>query len=207
MQKAVKSSGKTCVYVHMSNALVTRSMTAHLRTHLKEFLFVNTADNHADGRPELFLLDRTSIEDGIHLNHDGAKTLIMDTGLEPTEIVSLMSRHRISGVVVADSDLGLLARAIRVVLAGELWFSRDMMKCFIDHRGWQIRDDGSCNELSARETEVVRLICEGRTSKEIAASLGLAEQTVKAHLSRIYRKLNVTNRSQLASLCAKKGLS
>jgi DNA-binding CsgD family transcriptional regulator len=50
------------------------------------------------------------------------------------------------------------------------------------------------------EKEIASLICQGYRNKEIAQRLNISEQTVKAHLNRIFRKFNVSNRSQLITL-------
>ena len=54
------------------------------------------------------------------------------------------------------------------------------------------------DELTAAELEVASLVAEGKLNKEIAAALWMSEKTVEAHLSRIYRKLGVRNRAELA---------
>lgn len=52
--------------------------------------------------------------------------------------------------------------------------------------------------LSAREMEILELVAEGRTNREIARRFWVTETTVKFHLTRIYRKLGVTNRTAAA---------
>jgi DNA-binding CsgD family transcriptional regulator len=65
--------------------------------------------------------------------------------------------------------------------------------------GRVLRRDGTRrDELTAAELEVASLIAEGKLNKEIAAALWMSEKTVEAHLSRIYRKLGVRNRAELA---------
>jgi DNA-binding NarL/FixJ family response regulator len=54
--------------------------------------------------------------------------------------------------------------------------------------------------LTARERQIVRVMAEGLTNKEVAQRLRLAEGTVKVHLHRIYRKLGIANRTALAIL-------
>ena len=54
--------------------------------------------------------------------------------------------------------------------------------------------------LTEKEIEIVKLICEGLSNKEIKKSLKTTEQSVRAHLSRIYRKTGVSDRLQLALL-------
>lgn len=60
--------------------------------------------------------------------------------------------------------------------------------------------------FSPRERQVVRLIMEGHSNQDIASALGLRIQTVKNHLSRIYRKLGLPNRVQLAVFAVGHGL-
>ena len=61
------------------------------------------------------------------------------------------------------------------------------------------RGPGSEDMLSERELEVLRLLAEGATNEEIAGTLFLSEKTVKSHLSSIFRKLAVSNRTQAAA--------
>jgi DNA-binding NarL/FixJ family response regulator len=59
---------------------------------------------------------------------------------------------------------------------------------------------GHFSALSAREQEVVSLVCDEQSNKEIAAKLGVTEGTVKAHLHTIYDKLHVRSRIELRAL-------
>jgi DNA-binding CsgD family transcriptional regulator len=54
--------------------------------------------------------------------------------------------------------------------------------------------------LTRREQEVARLVCEGRSNQEIADNAGLSLPTVKKHVHGIFRKLEITSRSQLVAL-------
>lgn len=60
--------------------------------------------------------------------------------------------------------------------------------------------------LTVREVQVLRLILEGRSSKDVAQTLYLSKRTVDFHLARIYEKLNVTNRLQAIRRAAELGL-
>lgn len=60
--------------------------------------------------------------------------------------------------------------------------------------------------LTTREREILRFIAEGMENKEISSQLHLSEKTVRNHLSRIYEKLGVSNRTQAAMLCKERGL-
>jgi DNA-binding NarL/FixJ family response regulator len=98
------------------------------------------------------------------------------------------------GILSSDADSVILKEAIRVAHSGELWLDRKIIKnilCRINH------EEKSIN-LTKREKEIVSLICLGYRNKEIAQKLDISEQTVKSHCNRIYKKVGVTDRLQLA---------
>lgn len=59
--------------------------------------------------------------------------------------------------------------------------------------------------LTMREKEILRLVCDGLTNSEIATSLGVSRETIKSELKRIFRKIGVANRTQAAVLLVKQG--
>jgi DNA-binding NarL/FixJ family response regulator len=66
---------------------------------------------------------------------------------------------------------------------------------------------GGRSDLSKRETEVIRLIVDGMSNKEISSALVLSEKTVKNHVSRIFSKLNVNARTQAAVIALRQGMA
>jgi DNA-binding NarL/FixJ family response regulator len=66
-----------------------------------------------------------------------------------------------------------------------------------------VRTAGS---LTQRETEILALLAEGRSNRDISRALFLSEKTVKAHLAAIFRKLSVTNRTQAAMAAVSMGI-
>ena len=59
--------------------------------------------------------------------------------------------------------------------------------------------NGAGPSLTARQIDVLRLVCDGQSNKEIARTLGLSDKTVKAHVTAIFKSLNVVNRMQAAA--------
>jgi len=101
----------------------------------------------------------------------------------------------------------LLGKAVDAVVNGELWMRRSLITRIIDeltHSGSSARDSNSSTGNSAiecltpRELEVARMVQKGGNNKTIAKKLDISERTVKAHLSAIFRKLNIENRLHLA---------
>jgi two-component system, NarL family, nitrate/nitrite response regulator NarL len=60
--------------------------------------------------------------------------------------------------------------------------------------------------LTSRQIDVLRLLCEGRSNKEIGRTLGVSQKTVKVHVTAIFKALNVVNRTQAAAKADKAGL-
>ncbi len=127
------------------------------------------------------------------------RILLLGTGclpkIENECLVSFISRG-LAGILSPDTDLPLLKKAIECVLAGELWFeSKQLLEIIPGIKG------KNCNKgpsLTDREIEVVKLVCNGSSNKEIKKALNISEQAVKSHLSRIYKKTGVSDRLQLA---------
>jgi DNA-binding NarL/FixJ family response regulator len=98
------------------------------------------------------------------------------------------------GILPPSADSELLKKALRAVFSGELWLDRaTLMKLLASMRHHE-RSAG----LAKREKEIVFHICQGYRNKEIADKLHISEQTVKSHCNRIYKKLGVSDRLQLA---------
>jgi DNA-binding NarL/FixJ family response regulator len=98
------------------------------------------------------------------------------------------------GILPPGSDVNLLKKALKAVRSGELWLDRNtLMKLFSS-----MNQSEKTVNLAKREKEIVLHICQGYRNKEIAQKLNISEQTVKSHCNRIYKKIGVSDRLQLA---------
>jgi len=98
------------------------------------------------------------------------------------------------GILSPSADSSLLKRAIQAVYSGQLWLDRKTIKNILSHKNHLEKKAN----LTRKEKEVVSLICQGCRNKEIAQKLNISEQTVKSHCNRIYKKVGVSDRLQLA---------
>jgi DNA-binding NarL/FixJ family response regulator len=94
-----------------------------------------------------------------------------------------------------------LMDAIRTVAAEDVWLPASLQT----HMAAQLRAPGA-NALSRREEEVLRHVAMGLRNAEVAEKLAISEETVKTHLNRIFRKLGVRDRVELALHAARGGL-
>jgi len=110
-------------------------------------------------------------------------------------------RAGVRGVVAVDCPPEMLRKAVAKISHRELWFSRKALASFLEELGFlrssQPSSEVSVQSLSDRELQVVRLTITGASNKEIGASLGITERTVKAHISHIFNKLGLRQRTEL----------
>lgn len=132
------------------------------------------------------------------------RVIMLTSFAEPEEVQSAFAAGA-SGYVLKNITGGNLVKAIRMVYNGEQYLDPEITEqvmCII--RG---KKEGSriCN-LSKREEEVLALVSEGKTNKEIGTILFLSEKTVRNNVSRILDKLGLVNRSQAAAYMARRNV-
>jgi two-component system nitrate/nitrite response regulator NarL len=126
------------------------------------------------------------------------RTLLLTASIEPDEIVKALQLGA-RGVVMKDSASQLLMKAIRMVMSGQYWIGRESVTGLVDtFRAQMFESEERRFGLTARELEIVTTVTTGLTNKEIAQRFTLSEETVKHHLTKIYSKLGVSNRLELA---------
>jgi DNA-binding NarL/FixJ family response regulator len=112
-------------------------------------------------------------------------------------------RHGAFGYLTKDLSGDALLRAVRGIRRGDLPMSRVHAALVVDHlartgRSGSLAEDEVGGLLSAREQEVLRLLAEGMTDREIASALAISPRTVESHVSSVLRKLGVRNRAEAA---------
>ncbi|NMA34446.1 MAG: response regulator transcription factor [Clostridiaceae bacterium] len=113
------------------------------------------------------------------------------------------------GYVLKDAEPSVLIDAIRSVYLGQSYIQPNMTKELVmefNRITLHSRDKYGENRLTTREREVLKLIAEGMINKEIATRLYISEKTVKNHVSNIFRKLNVSDRTQAAIYALKNNI-
>lgn len=120
----------------------------------------------------------------------GNKTLYSASDRRIADLVS----KGVAGILPPGADSYLLKKATKAISSGELWLDRKTMRNILSYESFSKREV----KLTEAEKEIVSLICQGYRNKEIALKLRVSEQTVKSHCNRIYKKVGVSDRLQLA---------
>ncbi len=114
-----------------------------------------------------------------------------------------------SGFLLKDVRRGQLAEAVRTVMAGEALVAPQLTRRLIEHfcrrRPRGETPPAALERLTSRELEVLRLVARGFTNADIAATLVVAETTVKTHVGHILTKLGLTDRAQAVVLAYESG--
>jgi DNA-binding NarL/FixJ family response regulator len=114
-----------------------------------------------------------------------------------------------SAYLLKDCAFDELARAIREVLAGRVYISPQIGDQFLREYLRALPDDdhGVYSTLSHREREVLQLMAEGRTTRQIAGELGVSAKTIETHRKNIMAKLNLYTVAELTKYAIREGLT
>ncbi|MBU2662765.1 response regulator transcription factor [Actinoplanes bogorensis] len=150
-------------------------------------------------------LDGLSATESLRRRKDAPQVIVLTT-FDTDEHVLRALRAGAGGFLLKHTPPREIADAVRRVAAGEPMMSPEVLRTMIGLVSGAGADPGrdqaraALARLSPGEHDVARLIAEGRTNAEIAAELLMSTATVKAYVSRIFTKLTLTNRVQIALL-------
>jgi len=109
-----------------------------------------------------------------------------------------------AGYLTKEADNGQLIEAIRTISRGELYLAPGLSREVFQHLGRG--GDDPYEQLTMRERQVLQLVAEGKTNREVADALGLAVKTVDTHRTRLMRKLNIHDQTTLVKYALRKGI-
>jgi DNA-binding NarL/FixJ family response regulator len=170
------------------------------------------------GSIDLALVDvRMPDTDGLDLLHSLRTTwpdipVIMLTTFDHANYVRRALAEGAAGYLLKDATPDDLEQAIRVAISG----GGNVLSPRVIQNLFESMDEGGTDEgqphrrpasmLTQRETDILGLLSEGRSNRDISRALYLSEKTVKAHLAAIFRKLGVSNRTQAAMAAVAMGI-
>jgi len=112
----------------------------------------------------------------------------------------------VNGYVLKDSDSDVLIKAIRSIYKGESYIQPNMASLLFKKINGELDNQVKHSKLTKREVEVLKLITQGLLNKEIADQLCISEKTVKNHVSNIFKKIEVSDRTQAAVYAIKNNI-
>jgi two-component system response regulator DegU len=166
-------------------------------------------DYHADVYiydPQLFGPDESfKIVNDIKTRAPGSRILLyLDRDIPDESLVHYLIKG-IDGYIRRTDDLTKVAAAIRTIYAGNIWAERKLLDKFVRYTPLLLMSDLEAqfakmiHPLTAREKEIISLLVIGLPNKSISYRLNISEKTVKTHLNNIFKKMNVSNRTQVVS--------
>lgn len=193
---------------------IVRSGIASVLASQPDFEIVGEASNGADAieaarrvAPDLVLMDlRMPVQNGVDATagilaeRPATRVVVLTTYASDGEVLRAIEAGAV-GYLLKDVPHDELFRALRAVARGERYLAPVVTERLMSR--WQ---QPARSSLTDRELDVLRCVARGDGNKQIAAWLGIAEPTVKAHLVHIFEKLGVENRTSAAKVARERGL-
>jgi two-component system, NarL family, response regulator LiaR len=191
--------------------VVTRSLKAYLES-FPDFEVVGIAaggeellQHLSEWRPQIVLLDLLMPGgwDGIETTRrileraPDVRVIALTASLDEPRMMGVL-RAGAAGYIRKDAEPETLLAAVRAVARGKTYIDPSVAR--------QALGAAPREELTARETEVLRRLVQGLSNKEIAETLSISEETVKSHVSNVLAKLEAENRAQAIVQALKRGL-
>jgi len=153
-------------------------------------------------RPDCILMDiNLPGKNGIEVTslvksqYPNCRVLVL-TMFEDDECLMEALRAGADGYLLKDSSSEQVVAAIRMVSQGDSVIHPRMTKKLITYHHQQKKSESNENRLTEREKEILFELVKGLSNKEIAEALFISDKTVKIHINKIFKKLNVKSRSQ-----------
>jgi DNA-binding NarL/FixJ family response regulator len=197
--------------------LIRESMVSRLRsmgaTDVIEAASVAEARARARSGPrdlgvlDLALPDGSGLDLLGQLRAEGWGRLVVLSAADDPHAVRAAFMAGAQGYLLKSASPTVVSDGVRRVLDGGVFADPSVASLLAAGiRGGQQQGDSGTGELSGREVEVLRLVADGQSNKQIGEQLGLSALTVKSHLARIARKLGTGDRAEMVALAMRAGV-
>lgn len=192
------------ILINLNNLLLCEALARFLRQEIPKCQVVTASYpvEAGDFLPDKVIVDGCSIRWKPDTRWPLAKIILLENGLGEEEIIGLLLHYRIDGIIKGDTDLPLFKKALKAIDEGQIWLDNGRVRAILNHAE-SLANLHQEDDFSKREREIIVLVSRGSKNREIADLLNISEQTVKTHISRIFRKTGINSRSQLVPLALK----
>jgi DNA-binding NarL/FixJ family response regulator len=135
----------------------------------------------------------------------GLKVLVLTMHSDP-EYVERAVHGGADGYLLKDSAVNDLVAGIEAVAGGRAYYSPAVQRSLSEMVRATVKPPGALETLTDREREVLKLVAEGLTTKEIAARLDISARTVESHRANLMRKLDLRSVARLTQFAIREGL-
>ena len=163
-------------------------------------------------RPDVVLMDlKMPNLDGIEAtrqivaSHSGVKVLLLTTFEADNHVIQALKAGA-SGYILKDSKPDSIVSSLLAVMAGERVMASAVANRVLEMLTGTTTPKEFYDGLTGREIEILKLLAGGMANKQIAYKLKISEKTVRNHVSNMYEKLNIYDRSQAVLYAVRKGL-
>jgi DNA-binding NarL/FixJ family response regulator len=151
-------------------------------------------------------VDGVAATERLHAEHPDVKVVVLTTYAEEADILAAL-RAGALGYLTKDAGRVQIAQAIRAAAAGQSVLDPQVQQRLVAAAVPSSAPDTLPDGLTAREAEVLGLIAEGLSNREIAQRLYVSEVTVKSHINRLFAKTGVRDRAQAVNYAYRHGLA
>ena len=144
-------------------------------------------------------LSGLGVLEGISADRSATKVVLLTTTATDRQLLAAVTRGA-KGIVLKEAALPELVQRVRCVAAGDLWLPPDVEAALERRTRCQSVSKRMAESLTCREQQIVLMVSNGLSNKDIGRRLDLSEGTVKVHLHNVYRKLKVNNRTALTAM-------
>lgn len=163
--------------------------------------------------PDILLLDiNMPVMNGIEVLQEikkkniSVKVLVLTVHNEVEYLLKAVDIGVDGGYIMKDAESAELKNAINCIMQGETYIQPSLVPALNNRLVSRDIDKEKINSLTKRELEVLIEVANGMFNKEIATSLNISERTVKNHISNIFKKIDVSDRTQAAVFAIKNNL-